>query len=238
MHDRIARWRQFDMRVLSPRKRSGSLVRVALLLLSVAAAYSGAGSAAAASPQGAPAPAAEATSHFAIADFDGDSQPDLATVQVGETGGSETRYWIRFRLSTGSQEAIGVRAPAGGLEIASRDVNGDNFLDLVVTTAGLNRPVAVLLNDGNGNFTLNDPGAFPGLVWGSETSWAPTGVQSKDATALVASRYLSGDCEENKRIPSPAGLPGVLAHLHSRVRAFQLGFCVLGRAPPTAVPSV
>jgi hypothetical protein len=226
-----------DMRVLFPSNRSGwSLVRGGLLLLWMAAAYSSAWSAAPAPPQGAPAPAAEATSHFAIADFDGDSQPDLATVQVGETGGSETRYWIRFRLSTGSPQAIGVKAPAGGLEIAPRDVNGDNFLDLVVTTAGLKRPVAVLLNDGYGNFTLNDPGAFPGLVWGSQTSWAPAGVQSKDAAAVVSSRYLPGDGEEKQRISSPGGLPGILTGLGYRVRAFQLGVCVLGRAPPTAVP--
>jgi hypothetical protein len=227
------------MRLLFPSNRSGwSLVRGGLLLLWMAAAYCSAWSAAPAPPQGAPAPAAEATSHFAIADFDGDSQPDLATVQVGETGGSETRYWIRFRLSTGSPQAIGVRAPAGGLEIAPRDVNGDNFLDLVVTTAGLKRPVAVLLNDGYGNFTLNDPDAFPGVIWGSERSWTPAGVQSKDATAVVSSRYLPGDGEENKEVSSPDGLPGALARLGSGVRAFQLGVYVLGRAPPTAVPHV
>jgi hypothetical protein len=216
-----------------------SLVRGALLLLSMAAAFCSTATAAPAPPQGVAALSGEAASHFAIADFDGDSQPDLATVQAGEIGGSETRYWIRFQLSTGSRKAIGVRAPAGGLEISPRDVNGDNSLDLVVTTAGLNRPVAVLLNDGYGNFTLNDPDAFPGLVWGSETSWMPTaGVQSKDTAAVASCRYLPGDCEENKRISSPSGLPGVLARLGSHVRAFQLGVCVLGRAPPTAVPHV
>jgi hypothetical protein len=215
-----------------------SLVRGALLLLSMAAAYCSTATAAPAPSQGASALSGEATSHFAIADFDGDSQPDLATIQAGEIGGSETRYWIRFQLSTGSRQAIGVKAPTGGLEIASRDVNGDNILDLVVTTAWLNRPVAVLLNDGYGNFTLNDPDTFPGFVWGSEASWTPAGVQSKDTAVVVSSRYLPGDCEENKGISSPLELPGALTRLCTRVRAFPLGVCVLGRAPPTAVPHV
>src|SRR5258708_40282383 len=84
---------------------------------------------------------AQWNSHFAIGDFDGDSQPDLATVQSG-VDRSETRYWIRLEFSTGLRDAIGVDAPSGGLHIASRDVNGDHFLDLMVTTACQHRPVS------------------------------------------------------------------------------------------------
>jgi hypothetical protein len=226
------------MRVLFSISRSvWRLVKAALLFLYAVTGCRSAG-AAPAPPQEVPARSAVATWHFAIADFDGDSQPDVATVQAGEAGGSETRYWIRFQLSTGSHRAIGVRAPVGGLQIAPRDVNGDNILDLVVTTAWLNRPVAVLLNDGYGNFTLNDPGAFPRLVWGSETSWTPAGTQLKDTAAVVSSRYVPGDCEEGKGISSPLGLPGALASGASRIRAFLPGIFVLGRAPPPVVHHV
>src|SRR5262249_42230684 len=95
----------------------------------------------------------------AFGDFDGDSRPDVATVQMGQASPSHARYWILFQFSTGLKQSIGVTAPIGGLQIASRDVNGDNRLDLVVSTAWRNEPVAVLLNDGNGNFSLHDVNA-------------------------------------------------------------------------------
>jgi hypothetical protein len=97
---------------------------------------------------------------FAIADFDGDLHPDLATVEAGRTSASESRYWIHFELSTGVKQAVAVRAPVGGIQLSSRDVNGDNAVDLVVSTSWLNQPVAVLLNDGHGNFTVEDPARF------------------------------------------------------------------------------
>src|SRR5579863_5000175 len=66
-------------------------------------------------------------SFFAIADFDGDQKPDLATVEIQNgMSASTTQYSIRFRLSVGTAQSFGVSAPAGGLQIVARDVNGDD----------------------------------------------------------------------------------------------------------------
>src|ERR1700720_2791049 len=87
---------------------------------------------------GSPAPqswlpiSTQVTSQFAIADFDGDRRPDLATVHVGQSSSWSTHYWIAFQLSGGSRQTLGITAPTGGLRITSRDVNGDSFLDVVV----------------------------------------------------------------------------------------------------------
>src|SRR5260370_17124779 len=90
--------------------------------------------AAAAERQGNSSPlATQWNAHFAIGDFDGDSQPDLATVQSGPAR-SETRYWIRLEFSTGLRDAIGVNAPSGGLHIASRHLTADPFPALSFTT--------------------------------------------------------------------------------------------------------
>src|SRR5258708_37803444 len=85
-------------------------------------------------PSAAPGGSVRAASHFTIADFDGDNRPDFASVHVGQGGLQNSRYWIAFQLSGGSGQTVSVTAPTGGLRITARDVNGDSFLDVVITT--------------------------------------------------------------------------------------------------------
>ena len=98
---------------------------------------------------------------FAIADFDGDHQPDVASVQAAPGESSRDDYWVRLRLSASGKRYIPLTAPRGGLRVEALDVNGDHAVDLVFATAWLDRPVAILLNDGHGNFSRVDPSAFP-----------------------------------------------------------------------------
>lgn len=98
---------------------------------------------------------------FAVADFDGDQRPDFADVETGQGDSQSAFYWIAFHLSSGSRRSLGISAPAGGVEISSVDVNADGYLDVVVTTHWTRQPVAVLLNDGRGNFRLSSPAMFP-----------------------------------------------------------------------------
>lgn len=100
---------------------------------------------------------------FVIADFDGDQNPDYATVDVDQSHFRLTSYSIHLKLSRGLESAIGITALSGGLQLTSKDVNGDNILDVVVRTTFDSNLVAVLLNDGNGNFSLSEPDSFPGL---------------------------------------------------------------------------
>ena len=90
---------------------------------------------------------------FVFADFDGDEKPDLALVEMQSRGTAPGNYSIRLQFSRGRESAIGVSAPFGGLRVAARDVNGDDNLDLVLTSNLDATFVAVLLNDGHGNFS-------------------------------------------------------------------------------------
>jgi hypothetical protein len=173
------------------------------------------------------------SSHFAVADFDGDSKPDLATVQVGQITASRARYWILLEMSAGVRQFIGVTAPVGGLEIAPRDVNGDNSLDLIVTTPWLNRPVAVLLNDGHGNFTLRDPEAFSTAMWRFETSLYPASVEIRDLAAVFS--RVPGDCALRERTLLALELPGRLVVEPSHAFNSSPAVSFLGRAPPVSV---
>jgi hypothetical protein len=175
-----------------------------------------------------------AGANFAIADFDGDSLPDFATVQPGPAMASRTNYWIHFKLSLGNQQSFAVSAPTGGLQIASRDVNGDSFLDLIISTRISNEPVAVLLNDGRGNFRLADTLAFGVAIWEARQEWRPGALRCRDAEgALASSGWTAEICDAAVRaeLPPATDMLGVSAE--------NLQYSVLphefrGRAPPAA----
>jgi hypothetical protein len=155
---------------------------------------------------------------FAVADFDGDSNLDYASIQTGRIGASSEDYWVRLRLSASGRRYIRVAAPKGGLRIEAHDVNGDNAVDLVFATAWLNQPVAILLNDGHGNFSEVDPSAYPQLLQQRSRSW----------------RYAAEhDC-------STAGLPQEPPSSRSCVRLASINFQVQRDSiylPKSLVPS-
>lgn len=207
----------------------------AFALLCVVLVFAPCGNSAPGVPQSLPSSFPQVTSQFAIADFDGDRRPDLATVQVGQSSPRDTQYWIAFQLSGGSRQTLGIAAPTGGLQITSRDVNGDSFLDVVVTTAWTNRPVAVLLNDGQGNFRASSPSAFPAAFTICEKSWASTTDEVKDATAVLLSRYPTENCSEGSRFSSPRNVTGRLVPWASFNSPLSAVVSFLGRAPPSFV---
>lgn len=220
----------------TPRKRNlhgSTAISVALVLLCLVLGLSPCGNAACADSDTRSASPTQVSSQFAIADFDGDTRPDFATVQVGQGNASDARYRIRFQLSTGSRQTIDLTAPTGGLDIRSRDVNGDTFPDVIVTTSWTNRPVAVLLNDGRGNFTSSDPSVFPGAFQTSERSWTHTTDEIRDAYAALFSRYLSGDYEEGDRAFSPPDESRLPIASSSQFAALSTVVFSFGRAPPS-----
>lgn len=129
---------------------------------------------------------------FAIADLDGDRKPDLALVEVESQRLAKTDYSIRLQLSAGTASTIGINAPHGGLRVAARDVNGDHSIDLVLTSNLDARFIAVLLNDGHGNFSEAAPGAYLNLE--EEVSVLLTGPAATvtDEAALAFPRSLFG----------------------------------------------
>ena len=152
------------------------------LCLSFFAGLMCASAAAAADVPSAPSASLGPNLSFSVADFDGDSRPDLASVQAGRSDSVRTDYWIQLQLSATGRRTFRIVAPLGGLQIASRDVNGDNAPDLVLTTAWLGQPVAILLNDGHGNFSQVEPAAFPEAFGESKERW---GSPSNDAIDAV-----------------------------------------------------
>ncbi|HXN23019.1 MAG TPA: VCBS repeat-containing protein [Candidatus Dormibacteraeota bacterium] len=206
--------------------------KVASLVLCLLAAWANRAEAAIPS-QSARAFSPRANLDFAIADFDGDRRPDLATVEIETVNWSTARYSIRFQLSGGAGQAIGVTAALGGLQITSRDVNGDDALDLVVATTWLHQPVTILLNDGHGKFNPSDPSGFPAFISEPETHLRPVTCELKDLAVLLGARCGAGECGERTGLLLPPPLPGVSALLTSRFKAVIFHHFFSSRAPPT-----
>jgi hypothetical protein len=98
----------------------------------------------------------------AVADLDGDKQPDIASgIKVGHTTAGYS-YRIDFDLSSNPQQksfSVLSQEP-NGLNIQAIDIDGDHDLDLVITSRLSLQPIGVWINDGGGEFTQGDLGQY------------------------------------------------------------------------------
>jgi hypothetical protein len=172
--------------------------------------------------------------NFAIADFDGDRLPDVATVETGPSEAAQTQYWIQFAFGRGRRTGVVVSGPIGGLQIASQDVNGDSFLDVIVSTELANEPVAVLLNDGAGNFRLSDVSKFGRAIWESRAEWrTDSSCPAQGDSALVGGGWNVVLCAARRRDSLRPGLDAV-ALVGEELNFLVTLSEVRGRAPPLA----
>jgi hypothetical protein len=143
------------------------------------------------------APAASATapsfspSRVALADFDGDVRPDSASVEGASNDGGMTEYSIELQFTKVGVQSLSLMAPAGGLWIEARDVNGDHAVDLVFATAWGEQPVAVLLNDGHGRFSRAKAEDFPSAFQHFSEGWQFHPMQVGDAFGVLVSSNAS-----------------------------------------------
>jgi len=171
---------------------------------------------------------------FAIDDFDGDLRPDLASVQPVSKNSSGTIYRVQFQLSATGQRSIHLVGPSGGLRIATRDVNGDDFPDVILGSAWREGPVAVLINNGRGAFSLADPTSFPRAFGGSGKTLSGKLPPRTDAVATTP-RLPVGAFSGSKYLLHASPARGSIPRANSAsFRSLILG-SLLGRAPP--IPS-
>ncbi len=95
------------------------------------------------------------TGNGAIADFDGDHEPDAA--QSRQIGRFEDGYLYRVELKLSSGSPNGSltfrHTDALGLTILPVDVDGDHDVDLAITGRFVSQSIGVWINDGHGSFT-------------------------------------------------------------------------------------
>jgi hypothetical protein len=147
---------------------------------------------------------------LAVADFTGDSHPDLATVKLNGLDSPRAQYLIEVRLSEGGSQSLRLVGPFGGLLITPRDLTGDGNVDLVVRSARSHWPVAVFLNDGHGHFSPAAPSLFAqGLRDIPDTLQSATEQTYPRATLVPPESYTLA-CEKTS-IRDPKLQDGVLS---------------------------
>jgi hypothetical protein len=176
----------------------------------------------------------EARAQFAIADFDGDVRPDLASIHAELNSSGDTNYWIQLQLSSVGRQSIHLVAPAGGLSIEARDVNGDHAIDLVLATAWFREPVAIFLNDGRGGFSRVEPTAFPGAFAPSCTDWAATSNRLLDAFGLPP-ESRTGICPQARDPLSCRSSTTSISFSRATFRINSFLVSHAGRAPPSEI---
>ena len=193
-----------------------------------------AGTASAADGPSAPAAFPGPGLSFSIADFDGDSKPDLASVETGKSDLARTDYSIQLQFSAAGRQTFEIVAPVGGLRIVARDVNGDHTPDLILTTTWFGQPVAILLNDGHGSFSREDPAAFPEAFSESEAKWLSNTTHATDAIGAPP-QSREDLCSESDFFSHQRALGRLAASSDARTGFGPFFICHLGRAPPLDV---
>jgi hypothetical protein len=106
---------------------------------------------------------AELGSNWALADLDGDHQPDFA--QGRRVGHSKSGYLYRVDLKLSLDQALRsftfTDSDAMNVRIDAIDVDGDNDLDLVISDLPFGHKIGVWINDGNGVFERQSADLYP-----------------------------------------------------------------------------
>jgi hypothetical protein len=108
----------------------------------------------------------------AVADLDGDHQPDLASgINTGHTSAGYS-YRVDLDLSGNpDRKSFSVLSQEpNGLNIQAIDVDGDQDLDLVITSRWSMQPIGVWINDGSGSFTPGDLDQYGSRIWQTSPS--------------------------------------------------------------------
>jgi hypothetical protein len=169
---------------------------------------------------------------FAIADFDGDWKPDLAEVETSDFHHFGSNYSVRLHLSASADVSFLVNAPTGGIRLAARDVNGDNLPDLVVSSILDQRVVAVLLNEGHGQFSRAEPAFYLTLAADPDVFLRSSNASIWDNLTLAPARYsFEGECANGSAIPA---VPGTGPVIHRNEFVLQIAAIRgrRGRSPP------
>jgi hypothetical protein len=96
----------------------------------------------------------------AVGDFNVDGTPDLAIADRVSRAAGGYAYQIQFAVSGRAPRSVAFESEQAALSVRASDVDHDDDLDVVVSSALSHEVVAIWLNDGTGEFQATDARQF------------------------------------------------------------------------------
>ena len=171
---------------------------------------------------------------LAVADFTGDSNPDIATIELDRFDRSSAQYLVEIQLTEGGHQSLRLTAPPGGLFITPKDVTGDGTLDLVVRAVGFQLPVAVFINDGCGHFSAREPSRFANAIRDVPTKSDVTSIPFFLGTPTVGQGSYTIACRDSLQRPLQLRRDSLFAGCDFALTRFDSS-SGSNRAPPRSV---
>jgi hypothetical protein len=171
---------------------------------------------------------------LAIADFDGDWKPDIAVVETASLRRMQANYAIHVQLSGGTDSSFLISGPGGGVRVSARDVNGDSYPDVVISSVSDERVVAVLLNDGHGKFSRAEPASYLGTATDPGLFLHNFVVSLCDQLSVTSFRYSFDGEDANGTGGSVAFVPEPVVATETPAAHMVAMRASRGRSPPNA----
>lgn len=125
------------------------------------------------------------SSGWVLADFDGDSKPDVATAKSGQSDAQGFQQEVRINLGRRDGTSFKFHSSVAKVDLSVWDVDHDDDWDIFIVDALSKRPIGVWLNDGKGAFSEGDLGTFNELLAGySGAHWSVT-FEPKSISVIV-----------------------------------------------------
>jgi hypothetical protein len=163
----------------------------------------------------------------AVADFNNDGRPDFAVADRLTRSPGGYSYRVLFAVAGRTVQSISFESLSSTLNVAVRDVDDDDDLDVVIVDAPTAAVNAVWLNDGHGRFVKGETPASNGLRRVS-TALNPESEGRPPSSATV--RNLAPPVHLTEGVQPQAG-SAVCSIPAGAVSALSVA-CAPARAPP------
>ena len=169
---------------------------------------------------------------LAIADLDGDNQPDGAVLVKSGWPGSTGLFKIQLHLTNHTNSEIAFQSTEAMIAVTAWDIDNDGDTDIVVEEALTHKPLHVWINNGRGDFHEGRVQDFPSLASGAQDQLRSRNTAYCPAVCLPLQRGFEVPIMAPSVLDRPASTSNwksasVGSPVHSHVRALNSS-----RAPP------
>lgn len=172
----------------------------------------------------------------AVADFNADGKPDFAVVDHRSRSAAGYQYQLELSVSGQLVRVVTFESTLEAVTVDVSDIDGDDDLDVLVTTPLSKTPIGVWLNDAHGHFTKADVLRFSPIHRANQ-AFQNADLPADHATFEAPRRVGYAIPVTRCAFVSAASDRFVLSREH-RVGSKSACFTIRPRAPPPPSPHI